>query len=87
MSWFIDGRRRWTLTASQVNDREAWEALAGGKKTLLLNIAVGGGYPNAVAGVMTPTNATRGGEGASIEVDYVAAYASRVYMRLAGTAP
>ncbi|GJN81897.1 hypothetical protein PLIIFM63780_005433 [Purpureocillium lilacinum] len=78
MSWFIDGRRRWTLTASQVNDTEAWEGLAGGKKMLLLNIAVGGGYPDAVAGVKTPTNATRGGEGASMEVDYVAAYASRV---------
>ncbi|KAK7432003.1 hypothetical protein QQZ08_001293 [Neonectria magnoliae] len=75
MSWFIDGVRQWGLTQSNVDDQAAWQALAGNKKMLLLNVAVGGTFPDAVAGVKTPTNATIGGEGASMEVDYVAAYA------------
>ncbi|KAJ6442279.1 carbohydrate binding family 6 [Purpureocillium lavendulum] len=76
MSWFMDGQRRWTLTASQMNDTKAWQTLVGGKKMLLLNVAVGGGFPDAIAKTKTPTNATRGGDGASMEVDYVRAYAS-----------
>ncbi|PWI65489.1 hypothetical protein PCL_07090 [Purpureocillium lilacinum] len=74
MSWFVDGRKQWTLKQSVVNNDTAWEALAGGKKMLLLNVAVGGGFADAVAGTKTPTNETMGGEGASMEVDYVAAY-------------
>ncbi|UNI19827.1 hypothetical protein JDV02_005977 [Purpureocillium takamizusanense] len=74
MSWFVDGKKQWTLKQSAVKNDTAWEALAGGKKMLLLNVAVGGGFPDAVAGIKTPTNETVGGQGASMEVDYVAAY-------------
>ncbi|KND92500.1 Glucan endo-1,3-beta-glucosidase A1 [Tolypocladium ophioglossoides CBS 100239] len=76
MSWFVDGTRQWTLAESDVNDSDAWSALAGNEKLLLLNVAVGGSFPDAVAGLKTPTEETVGGEGASMEVDYVAVYAT-----------
>lgn len=70
----VDGRVRWTLRPARLGNASAWEAVAGSKKMLLLNVAVGGGFPDAVANMTTPTNATAGGLGASMEVDYVAAY-------------
>ncbi|OAQ69056.1 carbohydrate binding family 6 [Pochonia chlamydosporia 170] len=74
MSWYLDGRRTWTLWKRDVGDEAAWEAMAGAGKMLLLNVAVGGGFPNGVAGITTPTKDTLDGEGASMEVDYVAVY-------------
>ena len=57
-----------------MGNASAWEAAAGSAKMLLLNVAVGGAFPDAVAGFRTPTNATVGGLGASMEVDYVAVW-------------
>lgn len=74
MNWYVDGRKRFTIKESDVCDDTAWEGLAENNKYLLLNIAVGGGFPDGVAGFKTPTNATLGGQGASMEVDYVAVY-------------
>lgn len=74
MSWFVDGVRRWTLMQSDVANSTAWDSLVGGRKMLLLNVAVGGAFPDAVAGFKTPTNATTGGDGASMEVKYVAVF-------------
>ena len=77
MSWFVDGRREWTLKESDVGDDDAWKALAGNKKMVLLNVAVGGSFPDAIAGFKTPTGKTVGGNEASLEVDYVAVYSSK----------
>ena len=74
MSWFVDGTRRWTLTESEVDDGDAWSALVDNEKMLLLNVAVGGALPDAIAGMSTPTEETEGGDGASMEVDYVVAW-------------
>ncbi|PNY26560.1 Glucan endo-1,3-beta-glucosidase A1 [Tolypocladium capitatum] len=74
MSWFVDGTWMWTLKESDVNDSDAWSALAGNEKLLLLDVAVGGSLPDAVAGIKTPTEDTVGGEGASMEVDHVAVF-------------
>ncbi|EQL02918.1 hypothetical protein G6O67_005233 [Ophiocordyceps sinensis] len=71
LTWFVDGVQQWTLTKSNVYNKRAWKALVRNKKMLLLNVAVGGGLPDAIAGVKTPTDATAGGLGASMEVDYV----------------
>jgi hypothetical protein len=76
MSWFVDNRLQWTLREEELGDDDAWTALAANEKFLLLNVAVGGSFPDAVAGFKTPTNATVGGDGASMEVDYVAVYSS-----------
>lgn len=74
MSWYIDGEKQWTLSEEDVNDDDAWCAMAGNSKMVLLNVAVGGGFPNGVFGKETPTEETVDGDGASMEVDYVAVY-------------
>ncbi|GAO18311.1 uncharacterized protein UV8b_04398 [Ustilaginoidea virens] len=74
MTWFLDGRPTWSLFGRDVGDEDAWEAMSAGSKMILLNVAVGGGFPDGVAGFKTPTNETRGGNGAGMEVDYVAVY-------------
>ncbi|OAA47638.1 glucan endo-1,3-beta-glucosidase A1-like protein [Metarhizium rileyi] len=75
MSWHVDGEARWTLRKGDVGDDAAWTALTAGSKMVLLNVAVGGGFPDGVSGITTPTRDTLGGDGASMEVDYVAVYA------------
>lgn len=75
MSWFVDGQVRWTLKESDVGNAAAWSAMAGDKKMLLLNVAVGGSLPDAIAGQKTPTRETLGGQGSAMEVDYVAVFA------------
>ncbi|KHN98053.1 glucan endo-1,3-beta-glucosidase A1-like protein [Metarhizium album ARSEF 1941] len=74
MTWYVDGRPQWTLWEQDVGDADAWHALAADPKMLLLNVAVGGGFPDGVSGLKTPTDETLGGDGASMEVDYVAVY-------------
>ncbi|KYK58771.1 glucan endo-1,3-beta-glucosidase A1-like protein [Drechmeria coniospora] len=76
MTWFIDGRKHWTLKQSDLRSSSAWKALAQNSKMLLLNVAVGGSFPDAVAGYKTPTSRTVGGDGASMEVAWVYAYTS-----------
>ncbi|KAK3179632.1 hypothetical protein K4F52_008963 [Lecanicillium sp. MT-2017a] len=78
MNWYVDGKKSFTIKESDIADDAAWEGLAENCKFLLLNVAVGGGFPDGVAGFKTPTEDTVGGEGASMEVDYVAVY-SRKY--------
>ena len=51
-------------------------ALAHESKFLLVNVAVGGAFPDALAGRRTPDSRTRGGAGAALEVEYVAVYLS-----------
>ncbi|KAG6067998.1 hypothetical protein E4U32_002158 [Claviceps aff. humidiphila group G2b] len=80
MSWLIDGVTRWTVHESNLTSpgnntaAQAWNALVANPKMLLFNVAVGGALPNAFSGIDTPTNATQGGDGASMEVDYAAVY-------------
>lgn len=77
LTWSIDGAEQWTLGEWDVPDQGAWSALVDNKKMLLLNVAVGGALPDAIAGFQTPTEATAGGEGAGMEVDYVAVFEQR----------
>ncbi|KAG6013755.1 hypothetical protein E4U43_007129 [Claviceps pusilla] len=86
MRWLVDGKPRFTIRESNMTGvgrpdaTKAWQTLTSNKMMILLNVAVGGAFPNGVfnsAGVSkidTPTNATRGGDGASMEVDYVAVF-------------
>ncbi|RDA88876.1 hypothetical protein CP532_5445 [Ophiocordyceps camponoti-leonardi (nom. inval.)] len=76
LSWFVDGNERWRMEKQAIpnDDGSAWDSLVGGEKMLLLNVAVGGAFPDALAGGKTPTDATAGGRGASMEVDYVSVY-------------
>lgn len=73
--WYVNDKLQWTLKQSELNDTDAWAAVVGNPKMLLLNVAVGGSFPDAIAGMKTPTNETLGGDGAALEVDYVGVYA------------
>ncbi|KAG6006300.1 hypothetical protein E4U21_007182 [Claviceps maximensis] len=89
MSWIIDGRTRFTIHESNLTSpgnssaADAWRALTSNKMMILLNVAVGGAFPNGVfnsdgvSKIDTPTNMTRGGHGASMEVDYVAVFSTK----------
>ncbi|KIH90274.1 hypothetical protein SPBR_00847 [Sporothrix brasiliensis 5110] len=76
ITWLLNERVVFTVKASTVNNQAAWVALAQNTKYLLLNVAVGGAFPTAVAGTTTPTTATVGGTGSGMEVDYVAVFTS-----------
>ena len=72
----VDGVGTVTVTGAQIGDEAAWGALAHEPKFILLNVAVGGGFPDAIAGGATPNEATVGGEGSAMEVEYVAVYST-----------
>ncbi len=74
--WLVDDRPTTSVSGAVVGDQAAWEALARGSKFLLLNVAVGGSFPDALARTTTPTVQTKGGNGSGMEVKYVAVFAS-----------
>jgi len=76
MTWLVDGRQTFSITGATVGDAAAWTSLARTPKFLLLNVAVGGSFPDAIARVKTPTPATAGGDTAAMEVRYVAVFAT-----------
>jgi beta-glucanase (GH16 family) len=76
MAWIVDGAENYRVYGRDVADQKAWASLAHEKRFLLLNVAVGGSFPDAVFGGRTPSAATRGGEGASMEVAWVAVYST-----------
>ncbi len=67
LNWYLDGTKVFTITGARVNDRTAWEHLAHHPHFLLLNVAVGGGWPGQ------PNSAT---VGVGMEVDYVGVWNS-----------
>ena len=70
LRWYLDGTRYWTVKATDVTP-DAWKAATTAGDFLLLNVAVGGQFPDALAqGVTTPTATTR--PGVPMVVDQVA---------------
>jgi beta-glucanase (GH16 family) len=74
ITWFVDGAPTFVLRGSSVGDRAAWSSLAHASRFLLLNVAVGGSFPDAIAGRRTPDASTTGGRGAAMEVEYVGVF-------------
>ncbi|MFC4946211.1 glycoside hydrolase family 16 protein [Pseudonocardia sp. GCM10023141] len=69
MRWYLDGRLYHTVRADQV-DAATWNNATGHSGSfIILNLAMGGGFPDGVAGHPTPTPATEPGH--SLLVDYV----------------
>ncbi|MEY9877142.1 beta-glucanase (GH16 family) [Streptacidiphilus sp. MAP12-33] len=81
LRWYLDGTEYWTVKASDVS-AAAWRAATTAGDFLLLNVAVGGQFPDALAprGVTTPTAGTR--PGVPMVVDWVA-----VLQRTGGSSP
>ncbi|MEV0591127.1 glycoside hydrolase family 16 protein [Nonomuraea cavernae] len=74
LRWYVDGQQFHSLSQSQF-DATTWSNMTGhAGYFLLLNVAMGGAFPNGVAGFGTPTAATVPGR--SMLVDYVAVWQS-----------
>lgn len=77
LTWSIDGVATLQVKPSSLqNNQTAWNSLAATKKMILLNVAVGGSFPNAIAGSTTPNAKTVGGVNAGMDVDYVVVWST-----------
>ncbi|WP_230393929.1 carbohydrate-binding protein [Plantactinospora alkalitolerans] len=71
LRWYVDGQHYHTVTQAQVGSY--WSQMTShAGYFLLLNVAMGGSFPNGVAGGTTPTATTVSGR--SMLVDYVAVW-------------
>jgi len=73
ISWEVDGTTYQTITETQLGS-ELWATTVHGGCFILLNLAIGGSFPNNVLGSTTPIEATR--PGVPMRVEYVAVYNS-----------
>ncbi len=71
--WYLDGNNYFTVSANQV-DATTWANAVDHAFFIIFDLAMGGGFPNGVAGHTTPTSATV--SGASMIIDYVRVYTS-----------
>jgi beta-glucanase (GH16 family) len=74
ITWYLDGSAYLTVTEDQVGIA-AWKAAVHHGFFLILDIAIGGAFPNAVCGCTTPTPRTT--SGAAMSVHQVAVYVRR----------
>ncbi|OLN85179.1 Glucan endo-1,3-beta-glucosidase A1-like protein 3 [Colletotrichum chlorophyti] len=74
--WYVNDRPTKTVTGREVGDEAVWRNLAQTPKMILLNVAVGGEFPDAKAGTKTPNAQTVGGRESRMEVKYVAVYST-----------
>ncbi|MER6397089.1 glycoside hydrolase family 16 protein [Kitasatospora sp. NPDC001603] len=73
LRWYVDGVQFHSVTSAQM-DAATWDAATAHGHFILLNVAMGGAFPDPVAGHRTPTAATA--SGVPMLVDYVAVYRS-----------
>jgi Carbohydrate binding module (family 6)/Glycosyl hydrolases family 16 len=73
LRWYVDGKQYWSVNSSQV-DATTWANATNHSAFIILDLAMGGGFPNAVAHTTTPNTGTT--SGAPMLVDYVAVYST-----------
>ena len=71
ITWYLNGTAYFTATESQVGTA-TWQAAVDHGFFLILDVAIGGGYPNGVCGCTSPSSSTS--SGAAMSVGYVAVY-------------
>jgi beta-glucanase (GH16 family) len=72
LRWYVDGQQYHGVSESQL-DGTTWNNMTSHNGYfILLNLAIGGAFPNAIAGSTTPTSATT--PGVPMLVDYVAVW-------------
>jgi len=71
ITWYLNGNAYFTATESQVG-AATWQAAVDHGFFFILDLAIGGGYPNGVCGCTSPSASTS--SGAAMSVGYVAAY-------------
>jgi hypothetical protein len=73
ITFYLDGNQYFTVTEAQVGT-STWQAAFDHNLSIILDLAMGGGYPNGVCGCTTPTGSTA--SGGTMSVAYVAAYST-----------
>jgi hypothetical protein len=73
VTFYLDGAQYFSVTESQVG-ASTWQAAFDHNMSIILDLAMGGGYPNGVCDCISPTSATT--SGGTMSVAYVAAYST-----------
>ena len=73
ITFYRDGNAYFTVTESQVGT-STWQAAFDHNLSIILDVAMGGGFPNGVCGCTSPTSSTA--SGGTMSVAYVAAYST-----------
>ena len=68
ITWYLDGRAYFTVREDQV-DAAAWKAGVDHGFFLILDVAIGGAFPDGVCGCTTPAASTT--SGAAMSIQYV----------------
>ena len=71
ITWYLNGTAYETVTESQVGTAD-WEAAVDHGFFLILDVAMGGAFPNGVCGCTSPSSSTT--SGSAMSVGYVAVY-------------
>src|SRR5580658_722193 len=71
ITWYLNGTSYYSVSESQVGT-STWQAAVDHGFFLILDVAIGGAYPNAICGCTSPTSGTS--SGAAMGVGYVAVY-------------
>jgi hypothetical protein len=71
ITFYLDGNAYFTVTEGQVGT-STWQQGFDHGLMIMLDLAIGGAFPNGVCGCSTPDGSTS--SGGSMQVDYVAAY-------------
>jgi hypothetical protein len=71
ITFYLDGNQYYSVSESQVGTA-TWQAAFDHNMSIILDLAMGGGYPNGVCNCTTPTSSTA--SGGTMSVAYVAAY-------------
>jgi hypothetical protein len=73
ITFYLDGTSYFTATEAQIG-ASTWQAAFDHNLSIILDLAMGGGFPNGVCGCTSPTSATT--SGGTMRVAYVAAYST-----------
>ena len=73
ITFYLDGNQYFSVSESQVGT-STWQAAFDHNLSIILDLAMGGGYPNGVCGCTSPTSSTA--SGGTMSVAYVAAYST-----------
>jgi hypothetical protein len=73
ITFYLDGAQYFSVSESQVGTA-TWQAAYDHNLSILLDLAMGGGFPNGVCNCTTPTSATT--SGGTMSTAYVAAYST-----------
>lgn len=74
LNWYLDGEKYFSVSAQTVGDQNAWTSAVHNSFFIIMNVAVGGSFPDKVYGSKTPIESTA--SSATMFMEYVAVYNS-----------